>query len=217
MKGLLIKDLELLKVQKQFFFMLIVVMASFTFFYEDTSFILFFLTFSVSLLSVTTISYDEMDNGSAFLFTLPVSRRLYVVEKYVLAVLLGGGAWVFSTLWLCAGGLIKGTTAVPEQLLSAVLLLPLLLCVQAFMIPFQLKFGGERARIAIIIAIALLTCAGMAAVKVAEALGADIENVPDRLPAEGMGAATAFAFAAAVLLLLLSVRIGISIMEKKEF
>ena len=74
MKGLLIKDFQLLKAQKSFFIVLIAVAVGMGLFSYDTSFITGFLTFAVSLFTISTVSYDEFDNGNAFLFSLPISR-----------------------------------------------------------------------------------------------------------------------------------------------
>ena len=32
---------------------------------------------------MSSISYDEFDNGNAFLFSLPITRKDYVLEKYI--------------------------------------------------------------------------------------------------------------------------------------
>ena len=70
MKGLLIKDLRLLGGQKTFFGALIVIAAGMTLFTEDTTFAVGFLALVASMFSLSSISYDEMDNGNAFLFCL---------------------------------------------------------------------------------------------------------------------------------------------------
>ncbi len=80
MKGLLIKDFQLLKAQKSFFMVLIAVAVGMCLFSYDTSFITGFLTFAVSLFTISTVSYDEFDNGNAFLFSLPISRTGYVMD-----------------------------------------------------------------------------------------------------------------------------------------
>ena len=84
MKGLLIKDFKLMKMQKNFFLMMIAIVIAISFFQNEISFPLGFLPFVISLFSLSTISYDEFDNGNAFLFSLPISRKDYVKEKYLL-------------------------------------------------------------------------------------------------------------------------------------
>ena len=49
----------------------------------NTFFIISYMTFVASLFTLTSISYDEFDNGNAFLFSLPITRRMYVKEKSV--------------------------------------------------------------------------------------------------------------------------------------
>ena len=87
MKGLLIKDFSLLKNQKNFF-ILVFVMAGFLTIANGAesspaTFVLPYVGFVSSFFVLSTISYDEYDNGNAFLFTLPFERKVYVVEKYV--------------------------------------------------------------------------------------------------------------------------------------
>ena len=91
MKGLLIKDFKLMKEQKNFLLIILIITIGMSLFTNDLSFALGFLTFIVSLFSLSTTSYDEFDNGNAFLFTLPITRSKYVIEKYYLSMILGIG------------------------------------------------------------------------------------------------------------------------------
>ena len=68
MKGLLVKDLLLLKMQKSFIILAFVICAFMAFSDSDSMFPITFLTFVLSLFSVSTISYDEFENGNPFLF-----------------------------------------------------------------------------------------------------------------------------------------------------
>ena len=217
MKGLLIKDFKLMKGQKNFFFLVVLVSIGMPAFSGDATFMLGFLPFVLSMFTLSTISYDEFDNGNAFLFTLPVSRTGYAVEKYILALLLGGGAWVFATLLAVALAVIKGTANISEILMAAVLILPALIVIQALMIPFQLKFGSEKGRLALIGAFGLLAVIGVVAVKAAEMLGIDLWELIGNLPAMGMGVMITLLLLAAILVLLTSMKISCSIMKGKEF
>lgn len=82
MTGLLIKDFRLLKVQKNFFTLIVFILLGMILFSEDNFFAVSFATFIFSLFSTSTVSYDEFDNGNPFLFSLPVTRKGYVLEKY---------------------------------------------------------------------------------------------------------------------------------------
>lgn len=218
MKGLLVKDFKLVKLQKNFFFMIIAVAVGVTIINDDATFMLSFLTFVMSMFTLSTISYDEFDNGNAFLFTLPVSRKSYVVEKYVFSFLLGGGSWVLAVLFAVVFSIIQGTVSVLEVVMAAVVIFMIMLMVQAAMIPFQLKFGGEKGRIAMVGAVGILFIIGFVAVKIAEGLGIDLLNVGiGSLSTVNMGMAVAIAIAVDAVVLLVSMKISISIMDRKEF
>ena len=101
-------------------------------------------------------------NGNAFLFTLPISRGGYAVEKYCFGLLLGGGTWILAMLAAFMISGFKGTISVPNSLISGLAILPVMLLMQAVMIPFQLKFGSEKGKIAIISTVGVLFAIGYA-------------------------------------------------------
>ena len=96
-------------------------------------------------------------------------------------------------------------------------LLPLVLLLPALVIPFDLKFGSERGRIAILGAFGLIFVAGMAGNKIAEKMGVDLGEVLDGLPLPDLGTWIAAALGGSVLLWLLSMGISMAIVKKKEF
>ena len=217
MKGLLVKDFKLMKGQINFFFIVIAVSVGIAAFSDNSSFMIGFLPFVLSLFTLSTISYDEFDNGNAFLFTLPISRKSYTIEKYCLALLLGGGAWVLAMLLAMIFGTLRGTASVSDIAMISVSISPALLVIQAVMIPFQLKFGGEKGRIALIGAFGLLFVIGIVIVKVGQMFGIDITDIINHLPMVSMGIVVTFFIVVAAILLLVSVKISISIMKSKEF
>lgn len=217
MKGLLVKDFKLMKGQKNFFFIIVAITASTAVFSDDTSFILGFLPFILSMFALSTISYDEFDNGNAFLFTLPVSRTGYTIEKYCLAIMLGGSALVFATFLAVISSILKGTADIKEILMSSLIILPILIVIQSLMIPFHLKFGGEKGRLAIIGVFGIISVIGIAAIKVSEMLGINIPDIINHLPVVSMGVMVTVIFMAAVIILLISIKTSNSIMNHKEF
>ncbi len=216
MKGLLVKDFRLIKAQKKFFLTTIAMAVIISVSMDMAIFMLSYLTLVMAFFTLSTIGSDEFDNGYAFLFTLPISRREYITEKYVLGILLGSGAWLFSTLLTVVICLVKNGIVFPEIRISALVTLPIMLVAQALCIPFQLRFGGERGKIAIITTMCLLFAGGYAASKIAAWLGFDLGMIFDELFTLHSGIAFAVAFFTAVALLLISARVSLSIMEKKE-
>ena len=71
MKAMLIKDWKLMKGQKQFVFILCIFLAVFGATSNNLGFLISYMTLMATIFSISTISYDEFDNGNAFLFTLP--------------------------------------------------------------------------------------------------------------------------------------------------
>ena len=104
MRGLLMKDLQLMKVNKRMLFIIValavvmLVMGN-----SMNSFVIGYVTLVFAFQVLTTITYDEYDQSGAFLMTMPVTRMLYTLEKYVFAFLsmaLGwGGVVVLSAVF----------------------------------------------------------------------------------------------------------------------
>lgn len=93
MRGLLRKDWKLVKNQKQFFLTMGAIALFFLVLYDNPYFLVGYMTIVFSTFSVNTIAYDEADNGNAYLFTLPISRKIYVREKYFFGILLMVITW----------------------------------------------------------------------------------------------------------------------------
>ncbi|MGT2923982.1 ABC-2 transporter permease [Streptococcus caviae] len=217
MKGLLIKDFKLIGQQKTFFYLLLAVVIGLVSFSDDIAFPLYFMTFSVSLFALTTTSYDELDNGSAFLFTLPLTRGKYALEKYILAVLLSFSSWVAALLLAIVAASLRGM-AVKEIVITAIFVFPLVVMMQAIMLPIQLKFGAEKGRIAMIASIAGLVVLGIVLLKAAKLLfNIDLANLLTQMPALSAEALAALLTLAALLILAFSLKVSIGIMKAKEF
>lgn len=217
MKGLLIKDFSLMKGQTRFFIIIVVIAIAIGAFYNNLSFMIGYLPFVISLFTLPTISYDEFDNGNAFLFTLPINRKIYIYEKYCLVFLLGGSSLVLATLLAIIFGITRNIASIPEILITAITILPIMLIIQSVMIPIQLKFGAEKGRIVIIGVSGFLFILGIVIIKTTEHLGLDIRTYIDNLPMLSMTWFIVSSIAFAILMLFISMKISIAIMNKKEF
>lgn len=218
MKGLFVKDFKLMMLQKNFLLLILAIVIGMMIFTDDVVFPLGFLSFIVSLFTVSTISYDDFDNGNAFLFTLPITRNNYVIEKYSLGLLFGCIAWVFATVLGMIATVLKGTLPIADLMQSSLIILPMLIVVQAIMLPFQLRFGGEKGRIAMIGAFGTLAVISIVIVKGAKVIfNVDLVSLLDNLPTVSMGVLLAITIIIALLMLLISMKISLSIMNKKEF
>ncbi len=217
MKGLLIKDFKLIKGQGSYFLVIAAFAAGVTILSDNPSFIIGYLTFVGSLFTLTTLSYDEMDNGSAFLFSLPITRKGYVTEKYGLGLILGGGSCLLATLIASAAELWKNSIPVKETITSALWMIPIVLFILSFTLPVQLKFSTEKSSIVMVVVIGLVFAVGFLISKIAGMLNIDLAAAADRLASMGMGTLFAVLLAAAVIVFLISLNISVAIINKKEF
>lgn len=153
MKGLLIKDFKLMLNQKNFFILIVLILGATACFLDfDYYFLIGYFMFICSLFTISTISYDEFDNGNAFLFTLPFSRSHYVEEKYCFGILAGTCSWFLSFVITTIIQMINSNNFIfSDWMLSTLVMLPIMFVMLAILIPFQLKYGSENGRIAIII------------------------------------------------------------------
>ena len=217
MKGLLIKDFKLMKMQKNFFIMIVVISFVVSLLTEDVTFMLGFISFITSLFTISTISYDEFDNGNAFLFTLPIDRKKYAAEKYVFGMLLGGCSLFLAIILAVILNLIEKSDTTSDILISAVMLLPFVFLLVSIMIPFQLKFGSEKGRIAISAALGIVFLISFILGELAAILGINIAEVINRISLLGAGGLFIVIFVISMIVVLFSMKISISIMNKKEF
>ena len=217
MKGLLIKDFKLMKMQKNFSIMIVVISFVVSLLTEDVTFMLGFISFITSLFTISTISYDEFDNGNAFLFTLPIDRKKYAAEKYVFGMLLGVCSLFLAIILAVILNLIEKSDTTSDILISAVMLLPFVFLLVSIMIPFQLKFGSEKGRIAISAALGIVFLISFILGELAAILGINIAEVINRISLLGAGGLFIVIFVISMIVVLFSMKISISIMNKKEF
>ncbi len=219
MKGLLIKDFMLLKNQMKFFGMAVLLILVFLALgLTDDSFVVMYATVIFSMFTLSSISYDEYENGATCLFALPISRSGYVREKYVFGLLLTlVPASVTGAAVLLAARVRSMDTDRRELLVLIFTACFMSLLIQAVMIPIQLKFGGERSRTALFLVVGAGMVAVILVLKGLRALHIDLDGALRRLETSGALSILAVSGLAMGILLLLSVLISIKIMKRKEF
>ena len=222
MKGMLIKDFRLLKNQGKSLLLMLLVVAIFMNFITDVgpAFIVGYITIIFSLFTATTISYDEFDNCYLFIMTLPVTRKKYVNEKYVFALLSIVCTWVLGTvlgtILLLAQPAAEMNAA--DWLGSCIgYIFAAWICV-SIMLPIRLKFDSEKSRYANFIMIAVVFIAAFLVSSVIDYLPISIVEAGKEwfygLSAGGvLGIAGGITVAAVIISYLCSQHI----MAKKEF
>lgn len=219
MKGLLIKDLKLLMGQKQFFVMVCGLGFLFTFANGDPTFAIPYVAIMLCMFAVSTISYDEYDNGGAFLFSLPITRKLYVAEKYIYGFCLGLVSIVVTSVFAVIVMMVRNNWIGSGEFLTLIVVSMLLVAVAlGSMIPVQLKFGAEKSRMALIgvsMAIALIVYFSY---KILYGMGVDVEQALEAA-FSGMTLVMLIVILSVVgiAMLLISYIISVKVMEKKEY
>ncbi len=218
MKGLLIKDFMLLKRQKTtcamiLLFAVILVINDSMPFAGALGYITFFCTF----LAIGSVSYDEYNNGYAFLFTLPVTVKTYVLEKYLFVLMATASGCLFSGCLAIFCG--HGDFGAWWDMISfAAGFGSALLLITAFMMPLQFKFGVEQSRIMGIVLGGLIGGAGWLAFTYADVFfpraQAFFHSVSGQMGEAG-GILCWVGFT--VICYLLSVALSVRIMERKDF
>lgn len=142
MKGLLIKDFLLMKNYKKvtLFMLVIGIFVGM----NDISFASGYILVFVSILSMSTITYDEANHGLNTLFTLPITRSDYVKEKYLFSLIITGIGFVFVTILGCFS---------KSGFMETLIILSTALFLLALSLPFQLKEGNEKGRIVLFVVV----------------------------------------------------------------
>lgn len=214
MSGLMLKDFKLMLNQKRMLVILLVITILFGVTGESLFFIASYGSMLGVFLAVGTISYDEYDNGYAFLFTLPITRKGYVVEKYVFGLLTGGVTWGIITLLGTVLAQLRGES-MGEWVIGEAGILAALYLMMFFMIPIRLKYGIEKGRTAtIVLVIGFMT--------VITIIGKLLENMNMEINMEWMETLSLSTWLVAAVVLaviagVISIRLSFGIVEKKQF
>lgn len=214
MKGLFVKDIELMKQQKQFF-ILVVVMGVILNLAGSGSFATGYFTFVTAIFAITTISYDEFDNGLAFLMTLPVTRKQYVAEKYLLGAGLTAAAWGIATI---TGVICKGVAelqgCLSEKIIDTLIYIPLALLMLAVSLPLVIHFGAEKGRYIAMVMWVIIIAVVYILIKT---MGLSADAVDAWLNGLNRGMVLAGAVLFTVIVYMGAFWIGVRLMEEKEF
>lgn len=152
MKGLLVKDIRFLWGQKSSLLIFVALGLFFLITGEDPSFGIVYTMMLAGLFSTTSICYDSHENGMAFLLTLPIRKKTYVVGKYLFSLIVMGvmGATIYALAFGCD---LFGVRAIDIGMLTegCVTAITVGMLIVSFMIPIYVIFGAEKGRVAIFV------------------------------------------------------------------
>ena len=213
-RGLLEKDFRLFLRQGGNLFLALAVVAIFFILTgkTGTTFIAVYIPSVMAIYSGNTISYDENGHGYTYLFSLPVNKKIYVREKYILSFIMTVCGWCIGAI--CAGiaALINSEEVLNlEMLAMEVITFFVVQAVAGIMIAIRLRFEGEKGRIVLPFAICYT---------IGSFLKANLELKESILNVIGGTGDLEIAIALIVLSLLVwyaSYRYSMRVMRKKEF
>ncbi len=210
MKGLLLKDLAIVKQQGRSIFIIVAIAIFMMLSGNDITFVIAYANILFVMFGITTLNYDAFDNGFSFLFTLPITRKIYVLEKYLFSLLCVATGLALSTILILATGNMSSESIgfIVGYAVAAMLLLSILL-------PVELKFGPEKGRIAMIIIFAIVFAVGFGIKEVAETI--DLTGLLITLENMSDAVLTCILVGIVIVMIGLSYLISCKIMEKKEF
>ena len=156
MKGLIIKDLCVLKNQMKTLLLVLAFFIIFSIINEDATFILFLVPFYMIMILITTFNYDEFNKWDSYCNSLPLSRKEIVKSKYIL---FNATSLIVLILGIIASfiipNFIENTTF--ESLFASIIGVAFGIClVISLLIPFYYKFGSSKGRIMLFLCIVIL-------------------------------------------------------------
>ena len=156
MKGLIIKDLCVIKNQMKTLLLVLAFFVIFSIINEDATFILFLVPFYMIMILITTFNYDEFNKWDSYCNSLPLSRKEIVKSKYIL---FNATSLIVLILGIIASfiipNFIENTTF--ESLFASIIGVAFGIClVISLLIPFYYKFGSSKGRIMLFLCIVIL-------------------------------------------------------------
>jgi hypothetical protein len=221
MKGLLVKDFRILANQKKLGIMYVIISVILGFSMEPTFIVGYFPMIALFLI-MSTISYDEHDNGMTFLMTLPVNGKTYAMEKYVITLIGISATWIFAVGLQIVSVLIqKETTDIAQMLFGDLFMIPVLLFMVTFMIPVELKYGVEKGRVVVFViagAVLILFIFGKGILDfLSKNAGLDIHALTTSLQSLPKTGIAITVYVIAITAFMFSMRFSTSIMNRKEY
>ena len=216
MRGLLEKDFRLLKGQKNFFLLILVITVLLSL-NSENNFAVTYLTFIAGFLTISSFGYDDNGNCMPFLMTLPVSRMLYVKSKYLLGFLLTFIGWLVGMVISMITALLHKAPPTADAVLFQLAWVFLWMIMLSFVLPMLFKFGAEKGRMATLAMMLVFMAIVFAFTKLAEGMGMDMDACLNALVGQQIIVLVAGLAVVALILVLISYFISVKIVQKKEY
>ena len=219
MKGLLIKDFNLILTNKKVLLatlavgVMMVVMGT-----EMVSFVVGYVTLICAFQVLTTITYDTYDHSDIFLMTLPVTRKKYVEEKYVFSIVCMFAGWGVSMTIAFLIQMTAHEKIDPVELWAGgVAVLAVGFLILGVSIPAQLKFVGENGKMIVMAVAVSVMLAGFIVMKLSDVLEVDLDASAEWVFETNGYLLFAVMAGIVIVVYLISFLFSLRIMKRKEF
>ena len=218
MKGLLIKDFQLLKNQKSFFVVFIAMAVIFLVTdMMSQDFLVSYVSFLSIVIMMSSMTYDEFNNGLSYLMTLSTTRKKYVQEKYVFGFILLVIAWISTFLATTAFYLGKGELILlSDWLVTCFMILLCAVIMMQCVLPLQLKFGQNKGNIAMALIVGVAFAIGFVVISIVKLFDIDLTYLMYMISQIDLVQMVAIMIGLVIIVGFISYRISLKIMYKKE-
>jgi len=210
MNSLILKDFISLKSYSKSLAIIIGFFTIITFTNDELSFLSGMIILIMSMLPITSFSYDQHAKWDLFSQTLPVSRKQLVMSKYVLGIISIIAGAILAILLNVVVLLVKSLEVDVWYLFLANSLIALVaLLYLSILIPLVYKFGVEKSRLLMIVVLAIPSVLAIGLSKAGVSIPVLDEITPAILVAIGL--------VFVVCVMLISYVISVRIYMKKDF
>lgn len=159
MKGLLLKDLYMMKKYCKAYLLITVVFIAVSFASSENLFFVFYPCLLCGMIPVNLLGYDERSRWLQYSETMPYTKSQIVSGKYLIGLGTQVAVLLITGIAQAIRMSVSGAFVLGEYLVLMMLLLIMTLLASSITLPFMFKLGVEKGRMAYYIMIGVV-CAG---------------------------------------------------------
>ncbi|MDE6892098.1 MAG: ABC-2 transporter permease [Lachnospiraceae bacterium] len=213
MKGLMLKELYLIKSFAKQYVLFLVLMAAWSIMVHNISFVATYIMVLGSSLILSTTSMDESVSFNRFAVTMPIDGKKIVKSKYTVLFLAVGLGEVLVWLFDRAVNLLADGKMEMIDGEGMIVMVALFLSANAISIPVMFKVGVTKSRYTYIVVMITIGFIILGGYKASEMAGIPIDDMLNGI--ESM--LNLIASVIAVLIVIVSYLISVRIVQKKEW
>ena len=213
MKGLILKELYLIKSFSKQYVLLMVLMGAWSVFVHNISFVAIYVMVLGSSMVLSTTSMDEAVSFHKFAVTMPVNARTLVKSKYVILFLTVGAGELLVWLFSAAVNLLPTGSMEIVGMEGMIVTGCLFLSANAASIPVMFKVGVTKSRYTYLIVMVVIGGVILGGYKASKLAGLSLDDMLTEME----WALNLTAVILAAVIVAVSYFISVKIVQKKEW